>query len=51
VVLTTLAGMYYGGENPVSETLAAILVGVVNAIALPRVGKGGSRLALDAVQR
>jgi hypothetical protein len=34
VVLTTLAGMYYDGEDSVSDALTTILAGVVNAIAL-----------------
>jgi len=34
VVVTTLAGMYYDGEDSVSEALTTILAGVVNAIAL-----------------
>src|SRR5438876_666619 len=34
VVLTTLAGMYYAGEESVSEALTTILAGIVNAIAL-----------------
>ena len=32
VVLTTLAGMHYGGEESVSEALTTILAGIVNAI-------------------
>lgn len=34
VVLTTLAGTYYDGEDSVSEALTTILAGVVNAIAV-----------------
>jgi hypothetical protein len=34
VVLTTLAGMYYSGEESVSEALTTILASTVNAIAL-----------------
>jgi hypothetical protein len=34
VVLTTLAGMHYAGEESVSEALTTILAGIVNAIAL-----------------
>jgi len=34
VVLTTLAGMYYAGEESVSEEMTTILSGIVNAIAL-----------------
>ncbi len=34
VVLTTLAGMHYAGEESVSEALTSILAGIVNAIAL-----------------
>src|SRR6266576_2492714 len=34
VVLTTLAGMYYAGEESVSEAMTTILSGIVNAIAL-----------------
>jgi hypothetical protein len=34
VVLTTLAGMYYDGEDSVSEALTTILASIVNAIAV-----------------
>jgi Second Messenger Oligonucleotide or Dinucleotide Synthetase domain len=34
VVVTTLAGMHYGGEESVSEALSKILAGIVNAINL-----------------
>ena len=34
VVLTALAGMYYGGEESVSEALSAILAGIVGSIDL-----------------
>lgn len=34
VVLTTLAGVHYSGEDSVSEALTTILAGIVNAMAL-----------------
>ena len=38
VVLTALAGIHYGGEESVSETVSAILAGIVRSISLIRTG-------------